>query len=47
MKLEDLAYTIVQKVFWELEHTHHYAVPEPVEKAVIQKIRQELSSLIR
>jgi len=47
MKLEDLAYAIAQKVLWELEHTHHFVVPEPARKAVIAKVVAELPSLIR
>lgn len=46
MKLEDLAYAIVQKVFKELEHTHHYVVPENIREAVVDKIKSELNSLI-
>lgn len=47
MKLEDLAYAIAQKVFSELEHTHHYVVPEEVQKAVIARVREHLATLIR
>lgn len=47
MKLEDLAYAIVQKVFWELEHTHHFVVPAPVQKDVLAKIRGQLGSLVK
>jgi len=47
MKLEDMAYAIMQKVFSELEHTHHFIVPEKTQKAVIEKIRAELGSLIK
>lgn len=46
MKLEDLAFAIVQRVFHELEHAHHFAVPEPMRKAVIEKIRKDLDSLV-
>jgi len=47
MKLEDLAYAIAQKIFWELEHTHHFVVPKELEKAVMAKVRQDLASLIK
>jgi hypothetical protein len=47
MKLDDLAFAIVQKVFSELEHAHHFVVPDHVQKAVIQKIKQELNALIK
>ncbi|MBN1268884.1 MAG: hypothetical protein JXB04_04800 [Kiritimatiellae bacterium] len=47
MKLEDLAYAIVEVVFRELRHTHHFTVPEAVQKAVLQKIKSELSTLIK
>lgn len=47
MKLEDLAYAIAQKVFWELEHTHHFVVPAPIQKDVLAKVQQQLNSLIK
>lgn len=47
MKLEDLAYAVAQKVFWELEHTHHFVVPEAIQKAVVSKVREQLASLIK
>lgn len=47
MKLEDLAYAIAQKVLWELEHTHHFAIPEAVQKAVVAKVRENLASIIK
>lgn len=47
MKLEDLAYAIVQKVFWELEHTHHFNVPEAIRKAILATVRAQLGSLIK
>lgn len=47
MKLEDLAYAIAQKVFWELEHTHHFAVPENIRKEILAAIRAQLASLIK
>lgn len=46
MKLEDFVYSVVQKVFWELEHIHHFVIPESVRKQVIEKIRAELDTLI-
>jgi hypothetical protein len=46
MKLEDFAYAVVQKVFWELEHTHHFVVPEPERKAILAKVGEQLSTLI-
>jgi hypothetical protein len=47
MKLEDLAYSIAQKVFWELEHTHHFVVPADIQKDVLAKVRQQLNALIK
>ena len=47
MKLEDLAYAVAQKVFAELEHTHHFVVPEKIQKQVIEKVQGELGSLIK
>ncbi|MBP7427897.1 MAG: hypothetical protein KBC05_00620 [Candidatus Hydrogenedentes bacterium] len=47
MKLEDLAYAIAQKVFWELEHTHHFVVPENIRKDILAAIRAQLNSLIK
>lgn len=47
MKLEDLAYAIAQKVFWELEHTHHFVVPEPIRKEILAAVRAQLNSLIK
>ena len=47
MKLEDLAYAIAQKVFHELEHRHHFVVPEAIRKAVLQAVREQLHSLIK
>lgn len=46
MKLEDLAYAIAQKVFSELEHKHHFVVPDQIRKKVIEKVREDLGSLI-
>lgn len=46
MKLEDFAYRIVQQVFWELEHSHHFVVPEAIRKRIAEKIRSELDNLI-
>jgi hypothetical protein len=46
MKLEDLAFAIAQRVFWELEHTHHFVVPEKICKAVTEKIQQDLDSIV-
>ncbi len=46
MKLEDLAYAIAQRVFRELEHTHHFAVPEEIRKKVSEKIRADLDQLV-
>jgi len=47
MKLEDLAYAIAQKVFSELEHAHHFVVPEKVQKEIIEKVQSEIGSLIK
>ena len=47
MKLEDLAHAIMQKIFWELEHTHHFAVPESIRKAIMATVRKDLGSLIK
>ncbi len=47
MKLEDFVYNIVQKVFWELEHTHHFVIPEHIRKNVIEKLRAETDTLIK
>ncbi len=46
MKLEDLAHAIMQKIFWELEHTHHLVVPENIRKAVMATVHKDLGSLI-
>jgi hypothetical protein len=47
MKLEDLAYAIVKKVFHELEHAHHFVVPAPIQQAVVDQVRKNLNSLVR
>jgi hypothetical protein len=47
MKLEDLAYAVAQQVFHELEHTHHYVVPESIQRAVLARVREQLGSLIK
>lgn len=47
MKLEDLAYAIARKVFWELEHTHHFVVPENIRKEILATVRSDLPSLIK
>ena len=47
MKLEDLAYAIAQYVFSELEHTHHFVVPEKTRKAVAEKVQENLDSLMK
>lgn len=47
MKIEDLVYAVAQRVFRELEHTHHFIVPEAVEKAILEKIKAELHTLIK
>ena len=46
MKLEKLVYAVVQRVFAELEHAHHFVVPEDTKKAVIESVQQDLDSLI-
>lgn len=47
MKLEDLAFAIAQKIFWELEHRHHFVVPDAIQKAVIAKVREDMGELIK
>ncbi len=47
MKLEDLAYAIAQKVLWELEHTHHFVVPEAIQKEILQAVKKDLHHLIK
>ena len=47
MKLEDLSYAVIQKVFWELEHSHHFVVPQEVQKEVIKSVTENLDELIR
>ena len=46
MKLQDFAFAIAQKVFQELEHTHHYAVPEQMKKDILEKIQKEHGQLV-
>ncbi len=46
MKLEDFAFAVAQKVFYELEHTHHFAVPEAIQKMVIARIQEQLGTII-
>lgn len=46
MKIEDFAYAVVQKVFWELEHHHHFNVPEPIRKKIQESIRGQINDLI-
>lgn len=46
MKLEDFAFAIVQYVFTEMERTHHFAVPELVRKAVTEKVKADLDTLV-
>ncbi len=47
MKLDDFAYAVAQKVFHELEHTHHYVVPEPIQKAILARVREQMGALIQ
>jgi hypothetical protein len=47
MKLEDFAYAVAQHVFHELEHTHHYVVPEPIQKAILARLREQTGALIK
>jgi len=46
MKLEDFAYSIVQLVFSELEHKHHFVVPAHIQKAVADEIQNNLNTLV-
>lgn len=46
MKLDDLAFAITRKVFHELTHAHHFTVPQDIQDAVLQKIKDELDTLI-
>lgn len=47
MKLEDFVYAVLQKAFSELEHHHHFVVPEPMQKAVIAKVQSEISEIVK
>lgn len=47
MKLEDMAFAVVQRVFGELEHAHHFVVPEAVRRAVAEAVRKDLGRLIK
>ena len=46
MKLEDFAFAISKKIFHELEHKHHFSVPEEIRKKVIEVVKQDLDELI-
>ena len=46
MKLEDLAFAIVQKVFEKLLHRHHFHIPEAVQEAVRKEVLAELNKLV-
>lgn len=46
MKLEDLAFAIVQKVFEKLLHKHHFQIPPAVQEAVRKEVMAELNKLI-
>lgn len=46
MKLEDFVYAVLQRAFSDLEHRHHFVVPEPMQKAVIAKVQSEISEII-
>jgi hypothetical protein len=46
MKLEDLAYAIAQKVFNELEHKHHFKVPDDIRKVVSASVQENLGDLL-
>jgi hypothetical protein len=47
MKLDDFAHAVSQAVFHELEHAHHFVVPEKIRKAILEKIRKEHASLVK
>ena len=47
MKLENMAYAVVQKTFWELEHNHHYIVPQEIQKSILESITDNLDELIQ
>ncbi len=47
MKLEDFAYAIAEKVFSELEHTHHFSVPDHIQKAIVEKVQKECGTLVK
>jgi hypothetical protein len=47
MKLEDFAYEIAKRVFHELEHAHHFTVPEAIREAVIRSVRENLGTVIK
>ena len=42
MKLENLAYAIAERVFSELEHKHHFMVPEKIRKEVAESVQKKL-----
>ena len=46
MKLDALVYAIVVRVFHELEHAHHYVVPDDIKKQVIASLQDRVDDLI-
>jgi len=47
LKLEDFAYAVAQKVLHELEHTHHFKVPDAIRKAILEQVKKDLNTLVR
>jgi hypothetical protein len=46
MKLEDFAYGIAKKIFEELEHKHHFKVPEAIQAEILKKVKTDLNSFM-
>ncbi len=47
MKFEDFIYEVVKNVFYELQHTHHYTVPEEIKEQVLEKMKARVNEFIK
>ena len=47
MKVQDLAYQVSKRTLELLAETHHYKIPEDLQKKVTQQIQTELNDIIR
>lgn len=46
MKLENFCYNVAMKTLEVLEKQHHYKIPDPVRKEIVEAVVGQIDSLI-